>query len=220
MLRELRKVYMFCINGDLSELQVIFELLKVEPSDHVLQLLYLWTLHSNQTIAYSLEGHKLLSDLLQFLIRLEPKKIVFEIVSAGHHVFLRTNRQQVQWFECLLGHPEELVRFCAQYVEDSGSVFRNFYMKDSKIEYEPKVEKQLNPGVDIVSLYPKLYVHASQESFIEWWSRLLIVEVEELSKQENFKNHFLSGFYIDAAEEGKLLSEHSEVSIRFWEALG
>lgn len=82
-------------------------------------------------------------------------------------------------------------------------------MKDSKIEYEPKVEKPLTAQSEVMNLYPKFNVHADQASFTESWTRLFVRDVRQFSMMENSKNHFFKGFFIDETQEDKPLSEEA-----------
>jgi hypothetical protein len=81
----------------------------------------------------------LLRKLSTYLLALLKSKhtdvhaLVLTLVVRCHNLFMQTNREQVDWFEYMVER-RSLVEFSKQYTY----VDHTFYMKDSKIEYEPK----------------------------------------------------------------------------------
>jgi hypothetical protein len=151
----------------------------------------------------------------------QGQPLALQIVVSSHRLFLRTNEQQVAWLELFVTDSASVKLFCAQYLEDMSSINKHFYLKDSKIEYEPKVEKALTPQSEVMNLYPKFYVHADQAGFIEAWTRLLLRDITDFAKPENSKNHFFNAFYIDETQEDKPLTpeqleHHQQLSDRVW----
>lgn len=69
-IKELKKVYAYCVEGNLEELEYIWSNLKNNNNNRMfLEVLYYWVLHSEQTISYSKEAYLLLKEISTWLLK-------------------------------------------------------------------------------------------------------------------------------------------------------